>query len=457
MESVVIAVIAVLIAVLIIELSIPFFNYLTGGSYELQYWPYLAILLGGGVIIGAVSGAYPALYLSGIMPHLILKGKFVQSSRGSALRKSLIVTQFAISMILISASVIIYRQLNFLQHKNLGFNKEEVIIIPVKNEDGMYQFDAFRNELLKVEGVSMVSASSNIPGKQFNQHAVSLYDNPGHWINSSEAMVDYDFFKSLNINVIEGRGFMRENPADHEGYIINETAARQLHPSGSIVGKEIVWNMGADTVRGPVIGVVNDFHFQSLHDAIRPLCFTLSTRHFNYILIDVNTSDFAERIAAIERVYSQFEPIYGFEFSFLEDQLNQQYSAEKRTGEILSIFSVIAVGIACFGLFGMAMLLFYQKIKEIGVRKVLGATPLSLLMFVLKDFTKLILVSIAIAIPITWYIMKGWLNNFSYQIEIQPLVFLLSGFVLVVLAWVTLSYFTVKAAHINPAEVLKNE
>ena len=456
-ESVIIALFAVLISVLIIESSLPYFNYLTGIHFEVHYAQYLPILLGVAIVIGIISGIYPALYLSAVKPGVILKGKLIQTPKGSSLRKALIVVQFSISMTLISAAFIINKQLNYLQHKNLGFGKEEVIVIPIKNQDGLYRFDAFRNEMLRTDGVSAVSASSNIPGKQFNQNSIALVQHPEYTVNSSEALVDYDFFKSLGIGIVEGRFFMRENISDNRMIILNETAARQLSPSGSVVGKEIIWNTDPESIRGTVIGVVRDFNFQSLHEPIRPLLFALSNHSFSYILINVNTENFAERISAIEKVYHEFEPTYGFEFAFLEDQLNRQYAAEEKTGSILSVFSFIALLIACFGLFGMAMLLFYQKIKEIGVRKVLGASPYSLLVLLLGGFTKLILIAIAIATPISWYIMDNWLDNFSYQVKIQPPVFIFSGFVLVLVSWITLSYFTIRASQLNPAEVLKSE
>jgi len=457
MESVTIALIAVATSILITETSLPFFNYLTGLHFEIHYAQYLIVLFCAAVVIGIVSGIYPALFLSSVKPHMILKGKLIQSPRGSSFRKALIVWQFSISMILISAAVIIYSQLNYLQTKNLGFGKDEVIVIPVKNEDGMARFDAFRNEMLRVEGVSAVSASSNIPGKPFNQHAISLLENPQYSINASEAFVDYDFFHLLSIELADGRLFTRDNPSDEKLFVINETAASQLGATHPIVGKEMLWNVDGNDIRGTIIGVVKDFHYQSLHEPIRPLIFSLSHRNFNHILIKMNTGNFEQRIAAVEKVYRQFETTYGFEFAFLEDQLNQQYAAEQKTGSILGIFSVIALLIACFGLFGMAMLLFYQKMKEIGVRKVLGASPFSLLSLLLGDFTKLVLLAVALATPVAWYLMTQWLNNFSYQIKIQPMVFVLSGLALVLISWVTLSYFTLKASRINPAEVLKNE
>jgi putative ABC transport system permease protein len=446
------------VSVFIIEISLPFFNYLTGLSLDIQYGQYLFILAAFGVLVGILSGLYPALYLSGVKPHVILKGKFVQTHRGSGLRRGLIVFQFSMSMILISASIIIFSQLDFLKNKNLGFGKDEVIVIPVKHDDGFEQFEVLRNELLKIEGVTSVSASSNIPGRQFNQHPIAAAKNPQDDIGASEAFVDYDFFKALGIELVEGRSFLRENPSDSAGaFIINETAAKQLYMEGPIVGQEIIWGRDGYSIRGTVIGVVKDFHFQSLHEPIRPLLFTLSKKAYNHILIKMNTENFDTKIAAIEKAYKTVEPYFGFEFTFLEDSLNQQYTAEQRTGSILGAFSFIAISIACFGLFGMSMLTFQQKIKEVSVRKVLGATPLNLLVLLLGNFTRLILIAIVIAAPVAWWVMDKWLESFSYQVKIHPIIFLLAGLGLLLISWITLSYFTLKASQLNPAETLKNE
>ncbi len=456
-ESGVIALISVFAAILIIECTLPYFNYLTGLTFEVQYFRYLFILLMAGLFVGLVAGIYPSLYLSGVKPHLILKGKFTQSPGGLSLRRGLVILQFCISMILISASIITFNQLNFLQSKNLGFGKEEVIVIPIKNEDGMSRFDAFRNEMLTVEGIESVSAASNIPGSQFNQHAIALTENPEHYINASEAYVDYDFFESLEISLSAGRFFIRENPSDAMSFIINETTARQLNIEESVVGKEMFWNRDGEIIKGTLIGIVNDFHFQSLHEPIRPLLFILSPRNFNYILVRLNTRNFETNIAEIERVYEIFETTFAFEYTFLEDDLNHQYAAEATTGRMLAVFSVITLLIACFGLFGMSMLMFYQKIKEVSVRKVLGASSLSLWRLLLGDYTKLILIAALIATPITWYFMNEWLKNFSYQITIHPFVFAFSGLILIAISWLTLTYFTLKATRLNPADTLKNE
>jgi putative ABC transport system permease protein len=457
-ESVVVAMIAMVLSVFLVEVSLPFFNYATGLSFDIKYGQYMFILVALGVFIGILSGLYPALYLSNVKPHVILKGKFTQTHQGSGLRRGLIVFQFSMSMILISASIIIFDQLDFLKNKNLGFSKEEVIVIPVKHDEGFDQFDVMRNELLKIEGVTSVSASSNIPGRQFNQNQIAAVKNPQDDIDVSEAFVDYDFFQALGIELAEGRFFLRENTSDSvPAFIVNETAAKQLYMEGSVVGQEIIWDRDGYSVRGTVIGMVKDFHFQSLHEPIRPLLFALSKKAFNHIVIKLNTENFDTKIAAIEKAYKTVEPYFGFEFAFLEDNLNQQYAAEQRTGSILGTFSFIAISIACIGLFGMSMLTFHQKIKEISVRKVLGASSLNLLVLLLGNFTKLILLAIVVAIPFVWWIMDRWLQNFTYQVNIHPVIFLVAGLGLLIISWLTLSYFTFKASQLNPAETLKNE
>lgn len=321
----------------------------------------------------------------------------------------------------------------------------------------MTRFESLQNELLTVEGVTAVSATSNIPGQQFNQHHIASVRYPDDDISTSEVFIDYDFFETLDIPLVAGRAFSRGNPADMgNAYILNETAARQLNLEGEA---EILWKQREQNTveRGTVVGVVKDFHFQSLHEPIRPLLFKLTKERFNYILIKIDPENFAEKITDVEKVYKEFEPVFGFEFSFLEDQLNHQYAAEQRTGAILGIFTLIAILIASFGLFGMSLLTFQQKIKELSVRKVLGASLPDLLFLLVGDFTKLIVLAVVLAIPLAWWLMHQWLQNFSYQVGIHPLVFAMSGLALVFIAWATLSYFTIKASELNPAETLKSE
>lgn len=458
-ESVLITVISLVFAVLMVETCLPFYNSLTGQSLSLNYQETLPVLLLVAIVIGVSSGIYPSAILSAIQPQSILKGKFQTSHRGNGLRNSLIVFQFTISMVLISGAVIIYNQLDFIRNKNLGFSKEEVLVIPMKNEHMDRRMDAIRNELSRVEGVTSVSASSNMPGGQFNQNSIALVESPDDDISTSEVFVDYEFQKAMNLELLEGRYFtVDDRPSATEmKFVINETAARQL--SGvSVVGKEIHWHAYENDkpIVGRIVGVVKDFHFQSLHDPLRPLLM-VPYPAYNHLIVKLNTENFEGSMAQIQNVYRQFEDSFQFEFAFLDDRLNKQYESEARTAIIFSVFAFIAIAIACFGLFGMAMLSFNQRIKEVSIRKVLGASVSGLIILLLRDFTKLIFIAIVIAIPFAWWMMNKWLDNFIYQVGIHPAVFVISGLALILISWITLSYFTLKTSRINPAETLKNE
>lgn len=456
-ESLVSAIVAVAISLLLVELTLPLFNRLVGVSIEIDYPVYLICAVGGAIVVGLIAGVYPSLYLAGINPLAILKGKFVQSQSGGRFRKTLIVLQFGISMVLVTSAIIIYSQLSYLQHTNLGFGKDEVIVIPLKNEEGLRQFDAVRNEMKRIAGVHAVSAASNIPGKQFNQHSIALPEKPRDIVYASEAFVDIDFFAALDIPFASGRTFLKDNPADKDAFVINETAAQQLGLGKNAVGHELVWHDDDDAIRGNIIGVVEDFHYQSLHEAIRPLVFRVSNSAFNYMVVKVDLDNFATRINEIEKVYKTFEPTFGFEFVFLDGMLDDLYRTESRTANVLAVFSVIALMIAAFGLFGMSMMLFYQKSKEVSIRKVLGASAGNLLVLLLGDFTRLVLLAIVLGIPLSWYAMHEWLNNFTYKMSIQVWPFLFSGIALLSVAWTTLAYFTLKATQLSPAETLRSE
>jgi putative ABC transport system permease protein len=453
-ESLVITILSIFIALFLIEASLPFYNIITGQQFTMNYLRVLPLLFGVGIIIGIGSGIYPSLILSATRVHTILKGKFNTSSKGSSLRNALIVFQFSISMVLISGAIIIYNQLNFIQHKNLGFNKEEVLVIPLKNEDVRPRIQALKTELLRIEGVTSVSASSNLPGGQFDQNPVYSVEFPQEDVDFSEAIVDYDFLKTMNMEMADGRFFSVENLRDTVvSFVINETGAQQLNLA---VGKELRWEAYSRTITGPVIGVMKDFHFQSLHDPLRPLLFVMYPA-YNYLIIKLNTSDFEKKVAQIKNVYTKFDNMFEFEYSFLDDRLNHQYEAEQRTGIIFSTFAFIAIAIASFGLFGMAMLNFSQRTKEVSIRKVLGASISGLIVLLLKDFTKLIFIALIIATPFAWWMMDRWLDNFIYQVGISPTVFIFSGLALLLISWITLSYFTLKTSRVNPAETLKNE
>jgi putative ABC transport system permease protein len=457
-ESILISLLAVGLSILIIEVSLPAYNSITGQNYTLNYFDPagLLMLLGIGLVTGIIAGAYPSLVLSAIRPQSILKGKYMGSSQGITLRKVLLVAQFSISMALITGVAVIFNQLNFIRNKNLGFKKEEVLVIPLKNSDVGRRLDAVKSELLRIEGVTAVSASSNLPGGQFNQNSVFSTEHPEDAVDFSEAFVDYDFLKTMNVELADGRFFLPQSQADSGvAFVINEKGADQLHLENP-VGKEIRWEAYGRTITGRVIGVMKDFHFQSLHESIQPLIF-ISYPSYNHLILKLDPANLETKLDQIKKVYATFDDSFEFEFAFLDDRLNKQYMAEERTGIIFASFASLAILIACFGLFAMAMLTFNQRLKEISIRKVLGASVSGLIFLLLNDFTKLILIAILIATPVAWWMMDRWLDNFIYQVGIHPMVFVISSLILLIISWITLSYFTLKTSRINPTETLKSE
>jgi putative ABC transport system permease protein len=441
-----------------IEIALPVFSVMTNHTVELELLSLISVLTTLGLLVGIVAGLYPSFYLSAVKPTAILKGKFLQSPKGAWVRKGFTVFQFSASMVLICSSIIIFHQLTSIKSRSLGFTKEEVIVLPIKNRDALQgRMVELQSELAKLPGLVSVSAVSNIPGRSFNQNEIYAVTQPDEPIDVSEMVVSYDVLNVLNIPLAEGRAFTRDNPADRESaFLLNETAASQLNLDQP-VGKEIVWERDGQEIKGTVVGLVKDFHFQSLHQTVRPLLLKLGDNGFNFVIAKVSTTDFPTTLTSIESVWKKFDNRFAFDFFFLSDTVDQQYRAEDNMGKILVAFSTIAIVIACFGLLGIAALTFRNKTKEISVRKILGAELTGLVYLLLKDFTILILVSILLATPVAIWLMNDWLQNFSYRVEINPLVFVASGLLLVVIAWLTLGYLTFQVAKTNPATTLKNE
>ena len=453
-ESLVVTAVALVAATLLTEVSMPILNALTGKNFILEWSTFIEVLLLLGFFVALVSGIYPAYVLSSAKPALILKDKLVQI-KGFSLRKAFIVFQFIASMALLSSSAIISQQVGFLQHKDLGFKSEEVIVLPIKDRSMNKRIEELRTELLKIKGVTAVSATSNVPGKPFNQNTIYASLHPEERRDASEEMIDADFLKVMNMTIVDGRGFLKGNPADSDGFILNETAVRQLAIKNP-VGKEIVWERDGPLLKGPIIGVVKDFHFQSLHEPLRPLLMRLEAR-FNFAVVKVNTGDFETALKGIETTWRQFDDKFRFEFSFLDAQLTQLYREEQNMVRVLDIFSLLGIGIASMGLLGIAALAFRQRTKEVSIRKVLGASLPNLILLLVKDFTRLVFIAIIFAVPLVWWVMDRWLQNFSYKIAIHPAVFVVSGLILMLMAWITLSFLTIKTATVNPAETLKAE
>ncbi len=455
-ESLLVSLMAMVLAIVFVEVATPLFTETTGNPLKLNYFFFGATLLGMTLITGISAGLFPSLFLASAKPSLILKGKFSQSHNGLGFRRVFTMLQFSASMILITSSIIIFNQLEFMQTKELGFQPEEIIVLPIKDRDAITpRFEELRTELSRIANVKSVSAASNVPGRPFNQNPVFDTTHPEMRIASSEAMVDIDFFNLLDIEFADGRPFLKDNPADSNAFILNETAAKNLY-SGNAVGKEFAWDYDEEVIKGNVVGIVKDFHFQSLHEPVRPLLFRLMPR-YNYVLIKLDTDNFAGTLRSIENTWKKFDNQFAFEFSFLSDYLNEQYRLEKSMAKVLSTFSFIAITIACCGLFSIAALTFRQKTKEVSIRKVLGATVEQIILLLVKDFTRIVLLAVLLAVPLVWWMMNEWLENFTFRTSIDPLIFLGTGVMLLLMAWITLGYLLWRISNMNPAQTLKNE
>jgi len=458
-ESSLVALFSMILAGLATEMLLPYFNQLSGKSLDVDLVnnPFIFLLiLGIGLVTGILSGLYPSAILSSINAVQVLKGKFVTSKSGNRFSKALVVFQFTMAIVLISGTAIILNQLSFIQNKNLGFTKNATLLIPIRQWEMRRNFETLQNELTKINGVENVGATSNVPGTQFNQNPIFTLNNPEHRVDASQMYVDFDLIKTLQLEMVAGRGFDRAFPDDTANtFIINEAAASSLRLADP-VGKEIVLEMDENQYRGTIAGVIKDFNYQSLHQPVRPVIMQ-RLPYYNTVLIRLNTQNINETLASIENTWEKFDDGFGFEYSFLDDTITSQYSAENKMGLVFGLFAGISIIISCMGLFGLASLNFAQRKKEVGIRKVLGA-PLGLLLISLvKDYSKLILASTVLAIPLAWWVMRDWLNHFVFKIDISVWTFVLTGLSTLLISWITIGYLTIRAASVNPVETLKEE
>jgi putative ABC transport system permease protein len=456
-ESVLMSSIAIILAGLIVEITLPAFNAFTGKTLLLEITDpvTLSLFLSMAFIMGILSGLYPAAFLSSLKPVLILKGKHARSETGKLARKVLVVMQFAISMFLISGFAVVYLQMDYLNSKSLGFDKEGVVVIPVKSDETRERFQSLQNEITAIDGVVSVSASSNVPGRQFNQNPIWSDTDPDNDVDVKQFMVDYKIFETLGLELTKGRNFLPGSPADVNNFILNESAVKALNLEEPI-GAPMTFEVDDDLIKGEVIGVVKDFHYQSLHQPIRPLVVQLIP-DYNFALVRVKMDNFNTTINNIATTWNGFDGNFDFEYDFLDEMLGLQYAKEKKMGAVFGSFALLAVIIACLGLSAIAAIDFTSRRKEIGIRKVLGAPSIKLSMDLIKEYTIIVLIALLLASPFWWVIMGEWLNNFSFRISLNPILFLVSGLILVLISWTTLGYLTYLTVRANPVEALKEE
>lgn len=454
-EALILSLTAAVLAIIAIELLLPLFNSLTQKNLPLSVTDMLAMGVLG-IFIGLMAGLYPAVKLSSLKPQLVLKGKFSSSSGGRYLQNVMVVLQFSLAMMLICGCFVLVQQIIYLRNKPLGFEKDHVVVIPFRADLLNNSFDAIRTELQRVPGVKEVSASSNIPGKQFNQHSISRVDSPEHDVDASESYVDENLIQTLGLELTAGRFFIKDSQADAaDAIVINETTARQLGLAEA-VGKRLRLKRDGEFWERTVVGVVKDFHFQSLHQSIQPLIF-FPIKRYNYALLKIDAEQPNQTISAIQNKWQELYKGFGFDYSFLNETIDKQYQSEQRMSVVLIFFTVTGLLITCMGLLGQAIVNFKLREKEVGVRKVLGSTTFGIQTLLLRDMGKLVLLALVIGSPLAYLLTQSWLQNFTYHIEVRLWNFAGAGLIIIIVSLLTISYLVKKTSTLNPSEILKNE
>lgn len=462
-ESVLVAMLAFVLSVPFSFMSLRWLNDFTGKAIVLDpisSWPILVGLLLFAFVVGILAGIYPAFIISGFRPASVLKGSQGSSRGGAAIRKTLVVTQFAISIVLIIATGITTLQLNYLNSSDLGFEKDGVITLPVYSELNE-SYDAFYNELTKSSTIKNASRSSRVPTGRLldSQGAASIMirdslTNTG--VSLKMVGIDYDFFDTYGIELAAGRFFSKSIPTDDTlAFIINETAAREMGWKTNEEGIDQDFVYGG--VNGKLVGIVKDFHFESLHQDYVPMSFFINANFFNNLSVRFAGDNNQDALKHLEKTWRSFLPNRPFDFQFTSDRYSRLYDSEQKQGQLFSLFSGLAIFIACLGLFGLATFNTLQRVKEIGIRKVLGATVPNILMLLSREIVILILFANLIAWPTAWYLMDMWLDSFAFHIGMNPLVYLSAAIAAILLALLTVSTQTFRAAMTNPSNTLRYE
>ncbi len=459
-ESTIIAAIALVLSLGFVKLSLPLFNHLSGQHLAFSFVekPLLVpVLLGIILFTGLVAGSYPAFYLSSFQPVAVLKGKQVQAKGRISLRSALVVFQFFISIMLIVSTTVVYRQLSYIRHKDVGFDKDKIMVISNAGALGN-KTDVFSRELQRDPAVISISASRYLPvnGGGNNNFFVFTDQEPGKLVKTLRYEIDEQYIPTLGIQVKEGRNFSREYGTDSSAVILNEAAVKALIWHGSPLGQTISRTSKGKKELYHVVGVVKDFHFRSLHEHISPLIMVLSPDRGSFV-IKVATTDMPGFIAKLQERFATYGADDPLDYSFLDERYHNTYNAEQKVGTILGIFAGLTIFIACLGLFGLAKFTAEQRTKEIGIRKVLGASAAQLSAMLSRDFLKLVLIACLIAFPIAGWVMYKWLQDFAYRTNVEWWVFAAAGLASLLIALFTVSFQAIRASAANPVESLRNE
>ena len=463
-ESILTTVLSTALAISIAALCMPWFNNLSAKELHISdilQPKYLSVLIALPIVVGLLAGMYPAFVLSSFNPIVVLKGKLSGGLKRSNLRNVLVVGQFTMSIFLIAATIIVFRQLNYIQTKKLGFNKDQMLIVRTGALDN--KRDAFKEEVSKLPGVKASTYAGFLPVSGYSRNDVSFSKSSAMTADNSVNMqvwdISHDYIPVMEMEMVKGRNFSKEFGTDSNATIINETAARLLgwdNPLGKKLYTFFQDQVGTKLIDREVIGVVKNFHFESMKENIGPLCFRLANNSWT-TAFKVNTSDIKQLVSTIESKWKTMAPGKPFSYQFMDEAFDSMYRIEQRTGKLGLTLAIIAIVIACLGLFGLAMYTAEQRVKEIGVRKVLGATITDVVSMLSKDFMLLVLIASALAIPLAWWAMNKWLQDFAFRINIGWWIFVAAGIIALLIALVTVSSQAVKAALANPVKSLRTE
>jgi len=455
-ESFLLCLLSLAIAVIMINFLLPLFNELSNTGLSIRslfQWKLICVLIGLLLMISIAAGLYPAIFLSRFKSTDVFRN-IIKAGKNNWLRKSLVTTQFALSIVLIIATIVVNRQMHYLGTKDLGFNKDQVVILPLTNTGLENKSKELIAALKQDAGIISISASNRVPGQSFNGYGIipEGHTSDEHLL-ANVLETDVDFASTYNIQLTQGRFFSSQLRTDTtNSIVINQAMARYLNWNNA-VGKQLEIY---EARKGKVIGVMKDFNFASLRDAIQPLAIILNNNPL-YLSVKLKAGNIQPSLNYMQKEWKQFSKEYPFDYFFLDEQLNQYYQSDQRLLEVLNIFASLAIFIACIGLFGLSIYTARQRTKEIGIRKVVGASVAQIILLLSKDFIKLVAIAIFIASPAAWWIANKWLQDFAYRINISGGIFFLAGILTIFIALATISFQAIKAAIANPVKSLRTE
>jgi putative ABC transport system permease protein len=458
-DAVLLSLFAIVGSFFLCVMLLPMFNQLCGKTISMNIFdqvPFVGLLVALGILIGLISGIFPALFLSGFKTMASLKGNVISNNVMSSLRKGLVVIQFTISIVLIVATIVVYRQLDHMKNQPLGFSQEQKLVI-----DFHFQADGISpviGQLENIPGVESVSISSAVPGKANHKLPTKIenVDNEMQEFQADTYFTDFNFLDQYEIEIIAGRNFSDKLASDSSyAMILNETAVKSLgfHDPKDAIGKKFIqrgW-------QGLIVGVVKDFNFHSLHESVQPLTICVSSGWFTFMTVSVASKDIQAVLKSLEQKWGELRPDLAFNYFFVDQSYREQYASEERFGKLFVLFATLAIFISCLGLLGLSAFTIGRRTKEIGIRKVLGSSVAGIVNLLTWDFILLIVIAFVAGVPLAWLTMDRWLESFAYRTEISWWIFIIAGILSVVIAFFTLSFIAIKAATANPTESLRTE